>query len=189
MLNRLLSASVLAVTLAIPVSAVAKPAAGQESRASASDRFIADRIGEQVRRYVFYTIFDDVQGRVEDGLVTLTGKVTAPYKAKEIAAFVKRISGVREVDNKIEVLPVSSFDDELRVQIASNIYRDPMFLNYAIQVNPPIHVIVDHGHVTLTGVVNSEVERRVAEMKARDAFGSFSVENKLLLDSQVRDSN
>ena len=189
MLNRLLSASVIAVTLAIPVSALAKPAVGQESRASASDRLIADRIGEQVRRYVFYTIFDDVQGRVENGLVTLTGKVTAPYKAKEIAAFVKRISGVREVDNKIETLPVSSFDDELRVQIASNIYRDPMFLNYAIQVNPPIHVIVDHGHVTLTGVVNSEVERRVAEMKARDAFGSFSVENKLLLDREVRNSN
>ena len=186
MLNRLLSASVLAVTLAIPVSAVAKPAAGQESRASASDRFIADRIGEQVRRYVFYTIFDDVQGRVEDGLVTLTGKVTAPYKAKEIAAFVKRISGVREVDNKIEVLPVSSFDDELRVQIASNIYRDPMFLNYAIQVNPPIHVVVENGHVTLTGVVNSEVERRKAETVARTTFGVFSVDNQLRLDREMR---
>jgi hyperosmotically inducible protein len=64
-----------------------------------------------------------------------------------------------------------------------------VFWNYAIQVNPPIHVIVDHGHVTLTGVVNSEVERRVAEMKARDAFGSFSVENKLMLDNEVRNSN
>jgi hypothetical protein len=116
MLNRLLSASVIALTLAIPVSAVAQPAAGQESRASASDRLIADRIGEQVRRYVFYTIFDDVQGRVENGLVTLTGKVTAPYKAKEIASFVKRISGVTEVDNKLEVLPVSSLEEENRLR-------------------------------------------------------------------------
>jgi hyperosmotically inducible protein len=96
---------------------------------------------------------------------------------------------VREVDNKIEALPVSTFDDQLRVAIASNIYRDAMFWNYAIQVNPPIHVIVDRGQVTLTGVVNSEVERRVAEFKARETFGSFSVVNKLVLERDVHSND
>jgi osmotically-inducible protein OsmY len=189
MFTRFISGFLVAATLSIPAAVIAKPAVDADSRALASDRLIADRIGEQVRRYVFYTIFDDVQGRVENGLVTLSGKVTAPYKAKAIGEFVKRIPGVREVDNKIETLPVSMFDDELRAQIATSIYRDPAFWNYAIQVNPPIHVIVDHGHVTLTGVVGSEVERRMAEVKAREAFGSFSVENKLSLERDMRNSN
>ena len=189
MFRRMLSSFVLVAAIAVPSIATAGPARHVDSRSAASDRLIADRIAERVNRYVFYTIFDDVQGRVEDGLVTLTGKVTAPYKAKEIAEFVKRIPGVREVDNKIDTLPVSTFDDQLRVAIASSIYRDPMFWNYAIQVNPPIHVIVDRGHVTLTGVVNSEVERRVAEMKAREAFGSFSVTNKLMLERDVRNTD
>ena len=82
-------------------------------------------------------------------------------------------------------LPASIFDDELRATIASRIYRDSMFWNYAMQVNPPIHIIVDHGHVTLTGVVNSEVERRVAEVTARSTEFVFSVDNKLQLDREM----
>ncbi|MCM3879156.1 MAG: BON domain-containing protein [Vicinamibacterales bacterium] len=177
--------SLVAVLIFVALPALADTSVrAVDARGSASDRLIADRIGEQVSRYVRYTIFDDVQGNVENGLVTLTGKVTMPYKAKEIARLVARVPGVREVDNKIESLPVSTFDDQLRVAIAMNIYRDEMFWNHAIQPNPPIHVIVDRGHVTLTGVVNSELERRVAESKARDAFGSFSVTNRLVLERE-----
>jgi len=109
-----------------------------------------------------------------------------PYKASEIGKLVARVPGVREVDNRISTLPVSMFDDELRVAIASQIYRDLLFWNYAIQVNPPIHVVVENGHVTLTGVVNSEVERRKAEIVARTTFGVFSVDNRLRLDSEMR---
>lgn len=151
-----------------------------------NDEMLANEIAKQVRNYVFYTIYDDVQGSVHDGVVTLSGKVTMPYKASEIGKLVARVPGVREVDNKISTLPVSTFDDELRVAIASQIYRDPLFWNYAIQVNPPIHVVVENGHVTLTGVVNSEVERRTAERVARTTFGVFSVDNRLRLDSEMR---
>src|SRR5258706_294593 len=153
---------------------------------SESDAMLANEIAKRIRQYVFYTIYDDVEGSVHDGVVTLTGKVTMPYKASEIGDLVARVPGVREVDNKISTLPVSTFDDELRVAIASHIYRDPLFWNYAIQVNPPIHVVVENGHVTLTGVVNSEVERRKAEAVARTTFGVFSVDNRLRLDSEMR---
>jgi hyperosmotically inducible protein len=151
-----------------------------------NDEMIANEVAKRIRQYVFFTIYDDVEGSVRDGVVTLTGKVTMPYKASEIGDLVARVPGVREVDNKISTLPVSTFDDQLRVAIASQIYRDPLFWNYAIQVNPPIHVVVENGHVTLTGVVNSEVERRKAETVARTTFGVFSVDNKLRLDSEVR---
>jgi hyperosmotically inducible protein len=150
-----------------------------------SDDILATEIAERVRRYAFYTIYDDIEGRVRDGMVTLTGKVTAPYKALDIADLVAKVAGVREVDNRIDTLPVSTFDDQLRSAIARRLYRDPLFSNYAIQANPPIHIVVDRGHVTLTGAVNSEVERRMAEVIARSAFGVFSVKNKLRLDSEM----
>ena len=144
-----------------------------------NDQMIADEVAKRIRH-------DDVNGSVRDGVVTLTGKVTMPYKASEIGDLVARVPGVREVDNTISTLPVSPFDDQLRIAIASQIYRDPLFWNYAIQVNPPIHMVVENGHVTLTGVVNSEVERRKAESVARTTFGVFSVDNKLQLDSEMR---
>jgi hyperosmotically inducible protein len=118
--------------------------------------------------------------------VTLTGKVTLPYKASEIGDLVARVPSVREVDNKTSTLPLSTFDDQLRATVATRIYRDPLFWNYAMQVNPPIHVVVDDGHLTLTGVVNSEVERRKAETIARSAFGVFSVDNQLRLEREMR---
>ena len=151
-----------------------------------NDQMIADEVAKRIRQYVFFTIYDDVNGSVRDGVVTLTGKVTMPYQASEIGDLVARVPGVREVDNTISTLPVSPFDDQLRIAIASQIYRDPLFWNYAIQVNPPIHIVVENGHVTLTGVVNSEVERRKAESVARTTFGVFSVDNKLQLDSEMR---
>jgi hyperosmotically inducible periplasmic protein len=151
-----------------------------------NDGMLANDIAKQVRNYVYYTIYDDVEGTVHDGVVTLTGKVTMPYKASDIGKLVARVPGVREVDNKIATLPVSTFDDQLRIAIANRIYRDPLFWNDAIQVNPPIHIVVENGHVTLTGVVNSEVERRKAETVARTTFGVFSVDNQLRLDSEMR---
>lgn len=144
-----------------------------------SDEAIANEVGEKIRHYVFYSVFDDINANVRNGVVTLEGRVTSPHKANEIARLVSRIAGVQEVRNRIQTLPVSLFDDQLRWEIASRIYNDPAFLNAAIQADPPIHVVVEHGRVTLNGVVNSEVERRKAEAIARSTFGVFSVDNKL----------
>ncbi|MGH9196818.1 MAG: BON domain-containing protein, partial [Acidimicrobiia bacterium] len=153
-------------------------------RTAESDRSIGEQVAKNIRRYVFYSIFDDVEIRVNNGIVTLTGRVTSPHKASEIAALASRAPGAQEVKNEIQVLPVSGFDDQLRYAIASQIYQDPMFWNYAIQVDPPIHIIVENGRVTLTGVVNSEMEKRKAEIIARGTFGVFGVENKLRVEGK-----
>ena len=112
-------------------------------------------IATSVERYTRFTIFDDVNASVKDGVVTLTGKVTMPYKKDDIAGRVSKIDGVRSVRDRIDVLPVSSFDDELRYRIARSIYGHANFWNYAIMPNPPIHIVVENGRVTLTGVVQS----------------------------------
>lgn len=152
-----------------------------------SDDAIAKQMGEKVRRYVFYTIFDDISGTVNNGVVTLTGRVTLPYKSTEIAAMASTITGVQDIRNEIKTLPVSQYDEQLRVAIAAQIYRDPLFWNYAIQVNPPIHIVVENSRVTLTGIVRSEVERRKAEIIARSTFGVIGiVENKLEVEGRKR---
>ena len=106
-------------------------------------------------------------------------RVGGALAAAFAATLASRVAGVQGVADKIDVLPVSGFDDSLRYTIAVRIYNDPLFWNYAIQVDPPIHVIVRHGRVTLTGVVLSDVERRKAEVIARSVFGVLSVENQL----------
>src|SRR6185503_6683738 len=84
-------------------------------------------VSNAVLGYVNFTVFDDIAASVEDGTVTLTGQVTMPYKKEDIARRVSRISGVNVVQNKIQVLPVSIFDDELRFRIARAIYGNPAF--------------------------------------------------------------
>ena len=82
------------------------------------------------------------------------------------------------------VLPVSQFDDELRYRIARSIYNNSNFWNYAVMANPPIHIVVDHGRVTLTGVVQSDVDRMLARSLATQ-FGALSVTNDLKTDAEV----
>jgi osmotically-inducible protein OsmY len=149
-----------------------------------SDDALARAIAAKLRRYVFFSIFDDVNVEVADGVATLTGYVTMPYKSQAMAKLASRVSGVQGVADRIEALPVSGSNDSIRYAIAVRIYNDPLFWNYAIQTDPPIHVIVRHGRVTLTGVVLSEVERRKAEVIARSVFGVFSVENNLRLEGE-----
>ncbi len=121
---------------------------------------------------------------VDSGVVTLTGRVTMPYKAEAFADLAAHVPGVQEVRNDVRTLPVSRFDDQLRYAVARRIYGDELFVRYAIQGNPPIHVVVEHGKVTLTGIVNSEIERRKAEAIARDTFSVMSVTNKLHVEQE-----
>jgi hyperosmotically inducible protein len=142
-------------------------------------------VSNQVTRYVNFTVFDNVAASIENGTVTLTGQVTMPYKKDDLVRRVSKVDGVAHVYDKIEVLPVSFFDDELRFRIARAIYGNPTFWHYGAMANPPIHIVVENGHVTLTGVVNSNVERALARSLAT-GFGSFSVTNDLKTDAEMK---
>jgi hyperosmotically inducible protein len=161
--------------------------AAQTSESDRKDFQVAKDIAKTVQRYSRFTIFDDVSANVKDGMVTLTGKVTMPYKRDDIAKRIAKVDGVRGVSDQIGVLPVSQFDDELRYRIARSIYNNSNFWNYAIMPNPPIHIVVEHGRVTLTGVVQSEVDRALARSLATQ-FGALSVTNTLKTDAEVGDS-
>jgi hyperosmotically inducible protein len=141
-------------------------------------------VSRQVLRYPNFTIFDSVHAEVNEGVVTLTGKVTMPYKRQDIERRIAKIEGVRQVQNDITTLPVSQFDDELRFRIARAIYGNSNFWRYGAMVNPPIHIIVEGGRVTLEGVVNSNIDRMLARSIA-SSFNAFSVTSDLKTDAEV----
>jgi hyperosmotically inducible periplasmic protein len=174
--------SLVAVLFATLIVAV--PASGQT--AERKDLQVFNDIAGQVNRYTQLTIFDSIAAEVTDGQVVLTGWVTMPYKRDDLERRVRKVEGVAAVKNQIGVLPVSHFDDELRFRIARAIYGHSLFWNYANMVNPPIRVVVNHGRVTLEGVVQSNVERMLARSLA-SGFGAFEVKNALKTDAEVRE--
>jgi hyperosmotically inducible protein len=167
------------------ISANLAAAAGVDT-AEKKDFQVLKDIATSVDRYTQFTIFDDVNARVKDGYVTLSGRVTMPFKRDDLERRITKIDGVVGLRDEITVLPVSTFDDELRFRIARSIYGHSNFWNYAIMPNPPIHIVVEHGRVTLTGVVNSEVDRVLARALASQS-GAFSITNDLKTDAEIRD--
>jgi len=142
-------------------------------------------ISQQVRQYSRFTIFDNVSATIHDGVVTLSGSVTMPFKSKAIERRVAEVDGVSAVRNEVSVLPVSLFDDELRFRIARAIYGNSNFWGYGAMLNPPVQIIVENSHVTLEGVVNSNIDRLLARSIA-SSFGAFSVTNNLKTDAEAR---
>lgn len=161
--------------------------AGASYAQDRKDLQIFNDISTQVNRYTQFTIFDSIDAGVDDGHVVLSGWVTMPYKRTDIERRVAKVTGVKAVKNDIQVLPVSQFDDELRFRISRAIYGSSSFWNYGAMANPPIHIVVVRGHVTLTGVVNSHVDRVLARSLAI-GFGSFDVKNELKTDAEVREA-
>jgi hyperosmotically inducible protein len=143
-----------------------------------------ERIETQVRHELnmipYVNAFDYVAFTVDaNGSVTLTGEVTNPVVKSDAGNVVKRIEGVEQVNNQIQVLPVSFFDDGLRLRLFRTIYGYPTLEKYRLGVEKPIRIIVENGHVTLMGVVDSEMDKNIAGMRANGVPGVFSVDNQL----------
>lgn len=176
----LAAAVMLAATAA--VAAPAKDAAEQRSAAN------YEQVSRQVRKELvtlpYYGVFDNLAYRVEDGTVTLYGQVVRPSTRSDAARRVARIPGVVRVDNQIEVLPLSSFDDRIRVQTFRTIANTANLFYYMRGVNPSIHIVVNRGHVTLEGVVSNPSDARLAYMAARNVPGVFSVTNNLRVEGR-----
>lgn len=144
-----------------------------------SDEQIARDVTHEIRMFPFYDIFDLVTGQVNNGVVTLRGAVREPQRFNDYANLAKRVKGVRAVENRLEVLPTSNFDDQIRVRVARAIYGSALGPRYANQALPPIHIIVKNGNVRLEGVVANNLDKQLAAQAARFAATYFSLENNL----------
>jgi hyperosmotically inducible protein len=142
-----------------------------------------ERIQKEVRHQIlllpYLSVFDNIAYQVNGYDVTLLGQVTRPVVKSDAEHAVKSIEGVEKVTNQIEVLPPSSFDDRLRIQLFRAIYGFPSLQRYALPVVKPIRIIVKNGHVTLEGVVDSEADKNTAGIRANTVPNIFEVRNNL----------
>ena len=147
-------------------------------------------LSRQVRKNLvtlpFYGVFDNLAYEVNpDGdTVTLYGQVTRPITRKDAERRVSKIEGVERVINRIEVLPVSPFDDRIRARTYRAVFNSGGLYRYAMGANPSIHIIVNRGHVTLEGVVSGKMDKQLAYMAARQVPGVFSVTNNLVIEGE-----
>jgi len=143
-----------------------------------------NRIVQEVRHQLvmlpYYTIFDDLAFRVDGTTVTLLGDVTNPVLKSDAGNVVKRIEGVTQVVNQINVLPLSDMDWQIRRAEFRAIYGDPEIGDrYGHQALPGIHIIVRNGNVTLEGVVGNQMDKNLINIRANGVPNVFSVQNKL----------
>jgi hyperosmotically inducible periplasmic protein len=168
------------------------------------------RLAQQVHKAIVtlpqYGVFDEVNFAIRgDSTVILRGEASRPVLKSSAENVVKKIEGVKQVVNEIEVLPVSPNDDRIRALTYARIYRQPWLSRYTnnrgrqpfspvratmgITNDPPvgwhaIHIIVKNGNIRLVGVVDTEGDLAMAAMQARSVPGAFAVENDLIVANE-----
>jgi hyperosmotically inducible periplasmic protein len=147
------------------------------------DEQIAREVTRAIRLYSGYEIFDWVEGNVQNGVVTLTGAVRLPQSQVDYTTLAKRIPGVTDVRNEIRVLPLSTYDDQIRRAAALSIYRDPNFAQYVTQANPSVHILVENGRIELKGMVLNELDKRLVADRVRNSIVAFELRNNLEVES------
>jgi hyperosmotically inducible periplasmic protein len=165
----------------ITAIAVITPVAANPDNAASSAN-TARKIRKELVTLPFYGVFDNLAFKYEEGVVTLYGQVSRPTLKKDAARVVERVAGVDQVINKIEVLPLSNFDDRIRIAVYRAIYRQPGIDRLSIQAVPPIHIIVKNGNVTLEGVAPNKGDSTRAFIAANGVSGVFSVKNNLRIE-------
>ena len=143
---------------------------------------LQDRVRHSLLMLPYYGVFDALSYSVQGDTVTLTGEVRRPLLKLEAEAAARKIAGVANIVNNIEILPLSPMDDSLRLRIYRAIYSQPGFEKYGIQAVKPIRIIVKNGNTTLYGVVATQLDKKLAEMAARNVPFAFSVTDKLTTD-------
>jgi hyperosmotically inducible protein len=148
------------------------------------------QLSKQVRKRLvtlpYYGVFDNLAYSIDGSRVTLYGQVVRPTTRSDAARSVARVAGVTQVINNIEVLPLSGFDDSVRLNTYRAIQRSGGLYRYFMGANPSLHIIVNRGHVTLEGVVGSRMDAQLAYMAARSVPGAFSVTNNLEVEGDDR---
>jgi len=152
---------------------------GQGEPGNPAQARIIKEVRHELLMLPYFGVFDNIGFQVSGDTVTLLGQVTRPTLKSDAENVVKRIEGVSHIANKIEVLPPSSMDDQLRLSLFRAIYGYPSLEKYSLGVQKPIRIIVKSGHVTLEGVVDNEADKNTAGIRANSVPGIFSVTNNL----------
>lgn len=179
------SISQIAITIfATLLLAVAPAVALGQSSQGATNPQLSRRVRRELVTLPYYGVFDNLAYNINGGTVTLYGEVVRPSTRSDAEGRVKRIPGVTRVVNNIKVLPLSRFDDDIRIATYRSIARMGGLYRYLQGANPSLHIVVDRGHVTLEGVVSRGGDKTLAYMAASRVPGVFSVRNNLRVEGE-----
>ncbi len=154
--------------------------------ATAAPTGLNNSVRHQLVMLPYYSVFDNLAYRVDGNTVTLFGQVTRPTLKSDAGRVVGHLEGVNQVINQIEVLPLSPFDDQIRLATYRSIFGFGGLYRYAMGAVPSVHIIVDNGHVTLEGVVDNQGDKNIANIRANGVAGVFSVTNHLQVAGRGR---
>jgi hyperosmotically inducible periplasmic protein len=150
----------------------------QQLQQQLADKLRYDRLGYGI-------VFNALGLNVQNGVVTVTGDVR-DYPARDSAlSLIATTPGVKDLIDNINVLPVSPMDDDIRLRVARAIYGQPSMTKYANDPQAPIRIVVNNGRVTLYGVVDSPMDKQIAETQAKSVPNVFSVDSKLVVAGQI----
>jgi hyperosmotically inducible protein len=180
----LFAALVLCMPLAAAPSGLAAASdKRQKNQEPKTQQELVREVRHQLVLLPYYSVFDNLAFRAEGDKVILEGQVTRPTLKSDAEGAVKSIPGVSAVVNNIEVLPLSPMDDQIRRATYRSIYGEPGLSRYAESAVPSIHIIVKNGNVTLEGVVDSQADKNLANIRASAVPNVFSVKNNLVVSS------
>jgi len=145
---------------------------------------LAKKVRHELVTLPYYGVFDNLAYNISGSTVTLYGQVVQPTTRSGAEKRVKNLAGVSRVINNIKVLPLSRFDDDIRVATYRSIARTAGLSRYLRGANPSLHIVVDRGQVTLEGVVANNSDKALANMAARAVGGTFGVTNNLRVEGE-----
>ncbi len=182
-MNRRLHVLPLFLSLFVSAAALASGQNQISGSPGAAQARVQREVMHELLMLPYYSVFDTISYEVNGDTVTLLGSVTRPVLKSDAENAIKHIEGVSRVDNRIEVLPPSPMDDQIRLAVFRAIYGYPSLEKYSLGVQKPIRIIVNGGHVVLEGVVDSQGDKHTAGIRANGVSGVFSVANNLRVGS------
>jgi hyperosmotically inducible periplasmic protein len=174
----------LALLLGLSTAGYSQQLGNPQTREERQTAALKEEVRHQLVTMPYFSVFDWLEAEVTpDGVVTLMGSVTQPTIKSDAERRIKRLESANGVVNKIEVLPLSATDDQLRTALYRAIYNNdsPLF-KYAMRSVGPIHILVKNGHVTLKGVVANMGDKQLAWVAANGVPGAFEVKNELKVE-------
>jgi hyperosmotically inducible protein len=151
---------------------------------ASTTEWLQKKVRHEIVMLPYYSVFDHITYKVDGNRVELAGQVHRPTLKSDAARVVERIEGVTSVVNTIEVLPLSPYDDRIRLGVYRAIYGPNALYRYGLQAVPSIHIIVKNGHVALEGVAANEMDKNIANIKAHSVPGVFSIAQNIVVENK-----
>ena len=141
---------------------------------------LVEEVSRAIQRYPHYRIWDYLDGRINNGVVTIVGRVTPERnKAGELFERIAKVRGVQDVQMNVTPLSPSRSDDRLRSAIGRRLFSSEHFQRFASMTNPPFHIIVNNSVVTLVGYVQSQIEFIEMQRIVAQTQGVLRVDNQI----------